>query len=113
MSVHGIKNEKMKWSGTGLETGGIVPGAPAFVRVDDISLVIVSAEGRHWAIEDLCSHASCAFSDDGEIDGLTAVCDCHGSEFDVRTGAVLAAPATDPIRTFPTRIANREVEVYL
>lgn len=101
----------MSWSKTGLRAGEVEPGTPVFVRVDDISLVFVFGEGRHWAIEDLCSHASCAFSDDGEIDGLTAVCNCHGSEFDVRTGNVLVAPADSPIRTFSLRTRDDHIEV--
>ena len=66
-----------------------------------------------WAIADLCSHAGCAFSTDGEIDGLTAICDCHGSEFDVRSGEVLAPPATEPIWVYRVRVDQDRVEVYV
>lgn len=74
-------------------------------------LLVVFGDGRWWAFENRCSHAGCAFSDDGEIDGLIAICDCHGSEFDVRTGRPLRAPATEPIRTFPVRSADGQLEV--
>ena len=87
--------------------------SPKSVRVGDISLLLVHAGGRWWAIEDLCSHARCAFSDDGEIDDLIAICNCHGSEFDVRTGAVLRSPANRPIRTIPVRELDGSIEVDL
>ena len=62
-------------------------------------------------MEDRCSHADCSFSSDGELDGLTAICDCHGSEFDVRTGTVLAPPADEPIATYPVKLSEGHVLV--
>lgn len=83
------------------------------VEVGGVPMVIVSGGGTWWAIEDRCSHAGCAFSTDGEIDGLVAICNCHGSEFDVPTGAVAAPPAGTPIRTFPVRVTGDTMQVKL
>lgn len=66
-----------------------------------------------WAIADRCSHADCAFSSDGEIDGLTAICDCHGSEFDVVTGEALTPPADEPIVTYRIRLVAGRIEIDL
>lgn len=86
---------------------------PFFHTIDGISLVIVR-DGDGWlAAEDRCSHAACAFSDDGEIDGTTAICNCHGSEFDLRTGVAQVPPARDPIATFPTRVSSLGLEIWL
>lgn len=85
----------------------------SFLEVNGVSLVIVR-DGDEWlAAEDRCTHADCAFSTDGEIDGTTAVCNCHGSEFDIRTGAVQVPPANEPIATFPTRVSEVGLEVWL
>ncbi|NND03871.1 MAG: Rieske (2Fe-2S) protein [Acidimicrobiia bacterium] len=78
-----------------------------------VPILLVGNEGRWWGIEDRCSHADCSFSTDGEVDGLVVICNCHGSEFDVRTGAVLAAPATDPLRVLPLRRTAGRLEVEL
>lgn len=102
----------MGWRSTGL-TSPEVADEPAFVEVDGVSVVLVRDRERVWAAEDACSHAHCSFSTDGEIDGLTAVCNCHGSEFDIRTGDVLAMPATAPIRTFPVRTTGGRLEIDL
>lgn len=85
---------------------GIHDEQPAVVttEVGGIPLVMVFGEGRWWAVEDRCSHAGCAFTSDGEIDGLIAVCNCHGSEFDVTNGQPVVVPATEAIRTFPVRL---------
>jgi nitrite reductase/ring-hydroxylating ferredoxin subunit len=65
--------------------------------------VIRHAEG--WAVvADRCPHAGCAFTRKGEVvDGTTLICNCHGSEFDLRTGAVLLEPAEEPLTLFPVR----------
>lgn len=97
------------WHSINLDNSDVVRADVAGLSV----LVIRVGDGWH-AIEDRCSHADCAFSSDGELDGLVAVCDCHGSEFDIVTGEVLAAPAVEPIRTFPVRTtAAGNVELQL
>jgi 3-phenylpropionate/trans-cinnamate dioxygenase ferredoxin subunit len=39
------------------------------------------------------------------------VCPCHFAEFDVRTGAVLAPPATVPIKVYPVRVQGSDLQV--
>ena len=86
---------------------------PSFHTINGTSVVIVR-DGDDWlAAEDRCSHAGCAFSTDGEIDGTTAICDCHGSEFDLRSGAVQVPPAREPIATFRTRVSDVGLEVWM
>jgi nitrite reductase/ring-hydroxylating ferredoxin subunit len=74
-------------------------------------ILVIRVPDAIVAIEDRCSHAGCAFSEDGEVVGDRMVCDCHGSEFDLRSGAVLRPPAERPIDTFPVRVADGLVEV--
>ncbi|MDH3499646.1 MAG: Rieske 2Fe-2S domain-containing protein [Acidimicrobiia bacterium] len=100
----------MKWHATGLDPAT----TRAFsVNVAGTEVMLVPIGGIWHAIEDRCSHAGCTFSDDGEIDGASAVCNCHGSEFDVRTGSVMAHPAIEPIRTFAIRASAGVLEVRL
>ena len=40
-------------------------------------------------------------------------CACHGSRFDVTSGAVVRGPAEEPVRKHPVHVANGEVEVDL
>lgn len=75
--------------------------------IEGTAMLLVAWSGQWYAIEDRCSHAGCRFSEDGEIDEFRVICDCHGSEFDVRTGDRLAPPAVDPIATFGVRISGR------
>jgi len=35
----------------------------------------------------------------------------HGASFDVRTGAVLGAPASAPLKSYPVRVVDGHIEV--
>jgi nitrite reductase/ring-hydroxylating ferredoxin subunit len=39
------------------------------------------------------------------------MCQCHGSKFDLTSGAVLRAPATDPLATCEVRETNDEIRI--
>ena len=87
------------------------PWLPCVVEGSD--LVLASVDGSWFAVEDSCTHAGCPFSAEASLEGSTIVCNCHGSEFDIVTGAVLRGPAETPVRTVPTRVVGDRVEVEL
>ena len=64
------------------------------------------------AIDDTCTHRGCSLGD-GKLYGSTVQCACHGSRFDVTSGAVVRGPAEDPVRNYPVHVANGEVQVDL
>ena len=83
------------------------------LTVDGLDIVVAGADGGWFAVEDRCTHAGCAFSEDGHLAGFEIICDCHGSEFDIRSGAVRRGPAERPVRTIPVRVAGDLLEVDL
>ena len=58
-----------------------------------------------------CTHEQCSLAEEGELAGTTLTCTCHGSEFDVRTGKVLAPPATVPVKVYPVRVAGDALQI--
>ena len=76
-------------------------------------LVLASFEGTWYAVDASCTHAGCAFADEASLEGPDIVCNCHGSEFDLRTGAVLRGPAERPVRSYPVRTSDEGLEVEL
>jgi len=86
------------------------PGAHKRVDVDDVMVAVFNIEGEYLAIEDACSH------DGGELacgllEGEVIICPRHGSRFNLRTGAVLSAPAYEDIPVFPVRCQQGRIEV--
>jgi nitrite reductase/ring-hydroxylating ferredoxin subunit len=83
------------------------------LTVDGLDMVVAAVDGAWYAVEDRCTHAGCAFSEDAELHRFDIICNCHGSEFDLRTGAVRRGPAERPVRTIPVRVAGDRLEVDL
>ena len=56
---------------------------------------------RLYAFADLCTCTDqpCPLSG-GLLTGTTVMCQCHGSRFDIATGAVINGPATEPLNVY-------------
>jgi 3-phenylpropionate/trans-cinnamate dioxygenase ferredoxin subunit len=71
------------------------------MRVFDVAgttVNVASADGHLYAFDDTCTHTGCSLAE-GRLDGTTVTCACHGSQFDVTSGAVLRGPAKRPVRS--------------
>ena len=76
---------------------------------EDVALTRIGAEW--FAVQDRCTHAGCPFSEEASVEDGRIVCNCHGSEFDLRTGEVMRGPAEYPVATFPVRVSPEGLEV--
>ncbi|WP_432523864.1 ubiquinol-cytochrome c reductase iron-sulfur subunit [Kineococcus sp. SYSU DK006] len=102
---------------TGAATGAGTPALTALSAVPVGSAVVVeasegvpvvvarSAEAEVVGFSARCTHQGCAVV----VAGAELDCPCHGSRFDVLTGAVLAGPATDPLTPFAVRLEGDAV----
>jgi len=81
------------------------------VTLDGVAVLLVHTKdsGVH-ALHDVCTHAF-AHLHEGRLRGHRLICPLHGASFDVRTGAVLGAPATVPLKAFATRVVDGVIEV--
>ena len=71
------------------------------MRVFDVAgtaVNVASAGGHLYAFDDTCTHTGCSLAK-GKLDGTTVTCACHGSQFDVTSGAVIRGPAQRPVRS--------------
>lgn len=75
-------------------------------------LVICRFRDEFFALENVCSHAASTF-DGGRMRGYRLMCPLHGGTFDIRDGSATGAPATQAIKSFPTRIEDGMVKVDL
>jgi 3-phenylpropionate/trans-cinnamate dioxygenase ferredoxin component len=67
---------------------------------------------RLFAFDDLCTCAdrSCPLSG-GLLTGTTLMCQCHGSRFDITTGAVINGPATEALRVYEVQEVDGSVQI--
>ena len=83
------------------------------VDVAGVQVLLVHAkDGAIHAVNNICSHAY-ARLDEGRLRGHRLICPLHGASFDIRSGAVLGAPATAPIASYPVRVAGDHIEVQV
>ena len=68
--------------------------------------------GKLYAFSDLCTHEGCQLSA-GKLVGATLMCPCHGSQFDVATGAVVRGPAKQALATYEVREVGGEIAVRI
>ena len=97
--------------GTTIKTSEIPSGSIVAVEVRGSRVAVANVDGTYYAFDDACTHEQCSLTEMGELAGTTVTCTCHGSEFDVRTGKVLAPPATVPVRVFPTRVDGDTLQI--
>ncbi|MBI3899600.1 MAG: non-heme iron oxygenase ferredoxin subunit [Gammaproteobacteria bacterium] len=88
----------------------LVPGTHRVVDVDGVLVAVFNLAGMYYAIEDVCTHDGGVLTG-GPIEGTEIVCPRHGARFCIKTGAVTAPPAYEPIVTFPVRIEAGRIQV--
>ena len=94
------------------KTGDIGTGEVAVFEANGTKVSIANVAGTFYAFHDVCTHRQCSLSE-GELDGAAITCPCHGSRFDVVTGAVLSPPAKDPVNTYPIRVQGDGIAVQV
>lgn len=84
---------------------------PSDMRVFDVAgtkVNVVSVDGNFYAFDDTCPHQGCSLAR-GELEGTTVTCACHGSQFDVTSGAVVRGPAERPVRSRPVQVDGEDL----
>jgi len=89
---------------------GIQNRRSVLVDVDGTMVVVFNLEGEYYAVEDVCTHDGAEIASGCLVEDAIE-CPRHGARFDLRTGAVLAPPAYEPLQTFPVRVDNGMVQV--
>ncbi len=96
---------------TAIKTSDIPANSITAIDVHGTRVAIANVGGTYYAFDDACTHEQCSLAEEGELAGTTVTCTCHGSEFDVRTGKVLAPPATLPVKVYPVQVAGDSLQI--
>jgi len=76
------------------------------------TVTVANWQGKYYAFDNACTHAYCSLSG-GDLEGTKVTCYCHGSQFDITSGKVLAPPAQKAIKVYPVKIKGDEILVGL
>ena len=81
------------------------------MRVFDLAgrrVSVAGAAGRLYAFDDTCTHMGCSLAR-GRLDGTVVTCACHGSQFDITSGAVVRGPAERPVRSMSVQVEGDDL----
>jgi 3-phenylpropionate/trans-cinnamate dioxygenase ferredoxin component len=85
---------------------------PYYLDDRKLRISVARVDGGLYAFDDLCTCAqeACPLSG-GLLTGTTIMCQCHGSRFDITTGAVINGPATEPLNVYEVVEVDGDVQV--
>jgi 3-phenylpropionate/trans-cinnamate dioxygenase ferredoxin subunit len=86
----------------------IPAGGRMSVLIDETPALLLRVGDQFYAIEDVCTHDGQPLTD-GPLNGCEITCPRHGARFDIRTGAALCMPATEPVATFEVEVRDGAV----
>lgn len=85
---------------------------PHYLEDRKLRISVARVDSRLYAFDDLCTCAeqACPLSG-GLLTGTTIMCQCHGSKFDIATGAVVNGPATEALTVYEVQDVDDEIRV--
>ena len=89
---------------------GVEAGGMRAFEVRGTRVAVANVDGTFYAFGDTCTHMACSLAG-GDLEETTVICPCHGSEFDVTSGAVLQGPARKPVETYEARVEDGNLEI--
>jgi 3-phenylpropionate/trans-cinnamate dioxygenase ferredoxin component len=95
--------------------GNAIPNdfvAPYYLDDRKLRIAVARVDGRVYAFNDLCTCTGqpCPLSG-GLLTGRTIMCQCHGSRFDVATGAVIDGPTTKALKMYEAQEIDGRIQL--
>jgi 3-phenylpropionate/trans-cinnamate dioxygenase ferredoxin subunit len=82
--------------------------------LDDLKrrISVARVDDRLYAFDDLCTCAdrACPLSG-GLLTSTTLMCQCHGSRFEITTGAVINGPATEALNVHEVQEVDGDIQI--
>ena len=86
------------------------PGQMKAVNANGKPILLANLEGKYYAIGNKCMHMGCTLTN-GKLVGENVECPCHGSTYNVKTGAVVRGPALKPELKYYVEVENGQVMI--
>jgi 3-phenylpropionate/trans-cinnamate dioxygenase ferredoxin subunit len=96
-------------SGDAIPNGSVMP---YYLSDRKLRISVARVDDDLYAFNDLCTCAdqACPLSG-GLLTETTLMCQCHGSQWDIATGAVINGPATKALNTYEVQEADGDIQI--
>lgn len=82
----------------------IVPaGTMKQFYVADLEIMVINSNGQIFCLNGRCTHAGAPLAE-GTLTAEVLTCPWHGSQFNIKNGAVVRGPAEKPLRVFHSTV---------
>ena len=78
-----------------------VPVGGGFILEDADYVITQPSKGQYKAFSKICTHQGCPVA---SVESGAIHCNCHGSEYSIKNGAVTRPPAPQPLPSFEGKI---------
>jgi nitrite reductase/ring-hydroxylating ferredoxin subunit len=93
------------------ELSQLNPDTVTGVRVGNKEIALYLLNGQVFATDDLCTHDFCVISENFALHGEEVECTCHGSHYDIKTGANTVPPSAEPLPIYKVKVEGNDVFV--
>lgn len=94
-------------------TSDVPSGSMKTVMVKGKPIALANVDGQYFAVSDICTHEHCSLGTEGFLDDGVVTCGCHGAQFDVTTGRVLALPAPGDVVSYEVKVEGNDVLIKM
>jgi Rieske Fe-S protein len=103
---HTAANKGAKAAGTVLGAASEIPVGGGKIYKAAKVVVTQPARGQYKAFSAVCTHVGCTMS---EVANGTIDCPCHGGQYKITNGAVVAGPPPSPLPARTVKVVNGQV----
>lgn len=96
-----------------IQKSDLVNGEKKTVFAGGKRLMIANVGEEFFAIDDTCTHKGCSLGTEGKLAGSTVTCGCHGGQFNVVTGKVIAPPPMADETSYVVKTEGDDVMVLV
>jgi nitrite reductase/ring-hydroxylating ferredoxin subunit len=76
------------------------------------AIAVFRSKDQYYVTDDQCTHGGASLSE-GAVEDDEVECPFHLGRFCLRTGAVMRAPCTEPLRTYPAEVRDGRIYAAL